>query len=43
MSKFFTTIAFLLFFQLSALAQPYITVTFPNGGEVSCGGTTHIT
>ena len=39
MCKYFTTITFLLFFQINALPQPYITVISPNGGEVWCGGT----
>jgi len=39
MSKHCTAFAFLLFFQITVLPQPYITVTYPNGGEVLCGGT----
>ena len=39
MCKYFTTITFLLFFQINALPQPYITVISPNGGEVWCSGT----
>ncbi|MCZ6703273.1 MAG: T9SS type A sorting domain-containing protein [Ignavibacteria bacterium] len=38
MSKYFTAITFLLFFQINALPQPYIIVTSPNGGEAWCDG-----
>ena len=38
MRKYYTVIAFLLFFNLTALPQSYITVTFPKGGEIFCCG-----
>jgi Secretion system C-terminal sorting domain len=42
MSRYLTAITFLLLFQITALPQQYITVTFPNGGEVLCSGVDHV-
>ena len=42
MRKYYTVIAFLLFFNLTTLPQSYITVTYPKGGEIfCCDGTTN--